>query len=55
VLSDGSEATLYSFGRTDANGNFSGVTVLRGDLRGVLHTAGVAGQNGSYQGVVVSP
>ena len=53
VLLDGTEATLVSVGGTDTEGNFQGTSTLRGGLHGVLHTAGVSGQSGTYEGQVI--
>lgn len=53
VLEDGTEASLVSVGRTDADGNFQGTSTLRGGLHGVLHTAGVSGEAGTYEGLVI--
>ena len=52
---DGMEATFRDFGRTDAAGNFEGITVVHGDLNGVLHvTSGASeGPNGRYEGLLV--
>jgi hypothetical protein len=56
VGTDGREATIRDVGAADAAGNFNGISVVHGDLNGVLHETQTAasGPTATYDGLLAT-